>query len=216
VAGAFPFGGTPRHASPVFPGIAVAALLVLVAPLRDRLPAARARAAAVAAAALVAGAPGALALARAEREPRARAALEGQVHAAAYRAAPAPVVTNAQGRSLVSWWLLPGARPARRLPELPRFGVFDYDGIPVVEVANLADAARTAAFYAGAAEASWLFLAYPQGGGAERAARELLGALRGAPGLRVELAARSPFVRESVVVKLVRRPEAPRAGSAGS
>ncbi len=208
VLGVFPFGGTPRHASPVYPGILIAGILVMLAPLRDGVARRRSLRWAAATLAIVIAVPGGVALARLGRDPRTRDTLAAQVYADRYRAAPAPIVTNGQGRSLVSWWWLPDAYPTRRSAGGTRFAVYDYDGIPVVETASLSDAVRTAVFYAGAADASWLFLPVAPGESAERVERDVLAALGAAPGVRVEIAGRSPFVRQSVTLRLTRDPDA--------
>lgn len=213
LSGVFPFGGTPRHASPVYPGILVAGILVVLLPLRDGVARRRSLRWAAATLAIVIAVPGGVALARAGRDPRTREGLAAEVFAEHYRAAPAPIVTNGQGRSLVSWWWLPEARPARRRDGGARFGVYDYDGIPVVEAASVADAVRTAVFYAGVADASWLFLPVAPGESVERVERDVLEALDAAPEVQVEVAGRSRFVREHVTLRLTRAPAAAGAAS---
>ena len=206
--GVSPFGGVPRHAMPIYPGILIAGILVLLVPLRDADAGRRSLRWAAATLGVLVALPGGVVLARTGRDPRTHEELAAEIHASRYRAAPAPVVTDLSGRSLASWWLLPDARPVLRPIGGARLSVYDYGGVPVVQSANLADAVRTAVFYADVAEASWLFLTVAKGESAEQLEREILAAVRASPGVRVEIADHSSFVYESVTVRLAREPVA--------
>jgi len=203
----YPFGGAPRHAAVVMPGLALGAWLGAVAAVRGLPLAPRARALTAGALAVALAAMLAAALRPPVRPDRAQLAAEVELDR--YREAPAPIVVNRPARSLLSWWLLPEPVPQRRLRELTRIGVFDYGGIPVAEPTADQEILDTALFYAQHFDASWIWLAYPADAPQAAATHAFLEeSLRRTSGIRLEVSRRAPFVRDSVILKISRTGDA--------
>jgi hypothetical protein len=199
----FPFGGLPRHGVAILPGVLLAAALSLAACIQHRLRVGRGRVVA-AAVVVVAFAPAFVSGLRAERsDPRTRRDLAEQIGVSAFAEAPGPVVTNRQGRALLSWWLLPGSAPHRIHRGAPRFVVFDYEGLSVVESFTPQQALDTALFYAGRVGACWVLLSYRKGGDeAERVHAFLAEALAGRPALSVQLRREPDWLLDTVVARI--------------
>lgn len=125
-----PFGGFPRHSSPLLPLVFLGSYLTACRLLSglSRTPR-RQGALAVSGVGLCLVVGVVLSVGEDRRiptSPRLRAAIDE------FRASPGPVISNWRGRSLASWWML-NDRRGPLTDEDDDLYEFDYDGIPVVE-----------------------------------------------------------------------------------
>jgi hypothetical protein len=200
----FPFGGTPRHGITIFPGILLAAFVTVAALVRGCFASARARA--LAGAVALAGAAPAfvLGLAALRSDAHSSERLREQIGVAEFAAAPGPVIANAEGRPLFSWWFQQGITPRRAFADITRFFVYDYDGIPVVRPGKPEEVLATALFYARTAGVSWIFLSYhPRDAESFEADHAFLErALAAQPDVRVPIARKVEWILDTIVMKL--------------
>jgi hypothetical protein len=204
--GKFPFGGVPRHAVVIFPGILLAAFLTAAALVR-RLPVAgRARAWGAAAAAAVFAPALAVGLLAAVPEEVDRATLHGTLDVAAFEAQPGPVVTNFGGRAYLSWWFMPGTEPRLMYQDVTTLPVFDYDGISVVRALSDPQLLRTALFYTQHFDTTWIFLAFRTPEEALETQAFLESSLARAPGVATAFSRTPDWLSDVLFLKLERRP----------
>jgi hypothetical protein len=131
-AGALPLGGMPRHSVSLLPGLLTAALISCAIAL-DSWTAPGALRATVALGLVALTLPGFVkGWGRLSPHRDSYYELLARARIPQYREAPAPIVTNNRGRSLLSWYFFPD-RPPRNVLHVPFLDHYDYDGIVVVE-----------------------------------------------------------------------------------
>jgi hypothetical protein len=208
----FPLGGLARHGVAIAPGVLLAAFVAATACVQHAVrPGVRRRLAAAAVG--LALAPGlALGLLAARPDGTTREQRGAVIGVPDFQERPGPVLTNAEGRALLSWWFLPGRSPRRLYQDVTRMLVFDYDGISVVEPIDTEAFVRTAVFYAERAGVCWVFLAFPRGGEeARRTYAELVRALHAHPGAELALHRRQDWLLDTVVMRV----DSPRVARRG-
>lgn len=204
LVGAYPFGGVPRHAVAVVPGIFLACYLASV-ELLSRLRARPAAQVLVAVVVLLAFLPGWVASIRANaRALESRMTVDFSERVDEFEASPVNLVTNWRGRNLASWWLLRN-RTAHRAAHDPQTQVFDYDGLSLIEVGkrgSITDEARACAAVSGTC---WLMLGYldRDTSGWNEVEKELTGQ---SPNIAAELLVEGHLGVPVRLVRVVRRP----------
>lgn len=209
--GKFPFGGVPRHAVVIFPGILLAAFLTSAALLRRFLADAKARAWGGAAAAAAFAPALAVGLLAAMPEELDRETLRASLDVAAFEAQPGPVVTNFGGRAYLSWWFMPGTEPRLMYQDVTTLPVFDYDGISVVRALSEPQLLRTALFYTQHFDTTWIFLAFRTPEEALETQAFLERSLAQAPGVSTVFSRRPDWLTDVLFLKLERSTVPPLA-----
>lgn len=170
----FPFGGFSRHTIAIAPAMLLNSVVVLTMVVSEAIPKKNHRIiAGIAIICLIV--PTVLDRLNDRFDDHKRYSGFREDVAPHYYGSPSPIVANARGRAVASWWLLAGRRPRLVEQTSNECRTFDYQGIDLVECDTPLTALESAMNYVGAQGQCWMVLAYLDG--SEEASRfyELLG-----------------------------------------